>query len=42
MYPLAELEQAQMKQNLPEFRAGDTVRVQVRLVEGKSRTCTGV
>jgi large subunit ribosomal protein L19 len=34
MYPLAELEQAQMKQNLPEFRAGDTVRVQVRLVEG--------
>jgi len=34
MYPLAELEQAQMKQNLPEFRAGDTVRVQVRIVEG--------
>ncbi len=34
MYPLVELEQAQMKQNLPEFRAGDTVRVQVRLVEG--------
>jgi large subunit ribosomal protein L19 len=34
MYPLAELEQAQMKQNLPEFRAGDTVRVQVRLIEG--------
>ena len=23
-----------MKQNLPEFRAGDTVRVHVRLVEG--------
>src|ERR671926_582370 len=34
MYPLADLEQTQMKQNLPEFRAGDTVRVQVRLVEG--------
>jgi large subunit ribosomal protein L19 len=34
MYPLVDLEQAQMKQNLPEFRAGDTVRVQVRLVEG--------
>jgi len=34
MYPLVELEQAQMKQNLPEFRAGDTVRVQVRIVEG--------
>ena len=23
-----------MKQNLPDFRAGDTVRVQVRLIEG--------
>ena len=34
MHPLVDLEQAQMKQNLPEFRAGDTVRVQVRLVEG--------
>lgn len=34
MYPLLELEQAQMKQNLPEFRPGDTVRVQVRLIEG--------
>ena len=34
MYPLVDLEQTQMKQNLPEFRAGDTVRVHVRLVEG--------
>ena len=34
MYPLVALEQTQMKQNLPDFRAGDTVRVQVRLVEG--------
>jgi len=34
MYPLIDLEQTQMKQNLPEFRAGDTVRVQVRLIEG--------
>ena len=34
MHPLIDIEQAQMKQNLPEFRAGDTVRVQVRLVEG--------
>ena len=34
MYPLLDLEQTQMKQNLPEFRAGDTVRVQVRLIEG--------
>jgi large subunit ribosomal protein L19 len=34
MYPLVDLEQTQMKQNLPDFRAGDTVRVQVRIVEG--------
>jgi large subunit ribosomal protein L19 len=34
MHPLVDIEQAQMKQNLPEFRAGDTVRVQVRIVEG--------
>jgi large subunit ribosomal protein L19 len=34
MYPLIELEQTQMKQNLPEFRSGDTVRVQVRIIEG--------
>jgi large subunit ribosomal protein L19 len=34
MSPLVDLEQTQMKQNLPDFRAGDTVRVQVRLVEG--------
>jgi len=34
MHALVDIEQAQMKQNLPEFRAGDTVRVQVRLVEG--------
>lgn len=34
MHALIPLEQTQMKQNLPEFRAGDTVRVQVRIVEG--------
>jgi large subunit ribosomal protein L19 len=34
MHPLAYIEQSQMKQNLPEFRPGDTVRVQVRIVEG--------
>jgi len=34
MHPLVDIEQTQMKQNLPEFRPGDTVRVQVRLVEG--------
>ena len=34
MHALMDIEQTQMKQNLPEFRAGDTVRVQVRLIEG--------
>ena len=34
MHALIDIEQTQMKQNLPEFRAGDTVRVQVRIVEG--------
>lgn len=31
---IEELEAAQMKQNLPEFGPGDTVVVQVRVVEG--------
>ena len=34
MHQLAHLEQMQFKQNLPDFRPGDTVRVQVRIVEG--------
>jgi large subunit ribosomal protein L19 len=34
MHPLLPIEQTQMKQNLPEFRSGDTVRVNLRLVEG--------
>lgn len=34
MHPLATIEQTQMKQNVEEFRPGDTVRVQVRIVEG--------
>jgi large subunit ribosomal protein L19 len=34
MHQLAHLEKTQMKQALPEFRPGDTVRVQVRIVEG--------
>ncbi len=34
MYALQELEQIQMKEELPAFRPGDTVRVQVRIVEG--------
>lgn len=34
MHALVDIEQTQMKQNLPAFRAGDTVRVQVRLIEG--------
>jgi large subunit ribosomal protein L19 len=31
---LEEIESRQFKENLPEFRAGDTVRVGVRVVEG--------
>ena len=34
MHQLIDLEKTQMKQELPEFRPGDTVRVQVRIVEG--------
>jgi large subunit ribosomal protein L19 len=34
MHQLAYLEKMQYKQDLPEFRSGDTVRVQVRIVEG--------
>ncbi len=31
---LQKIEQEQMKKNLPSFRAGDTVRVHVRIKEG--------
>nr|WP_076389678.1 50S ribosomal protein L19 [Vaginimicrobium propionicum] len=35
---IRELDEAQMKSDLPEFRAGDSVRVHVKVVEGsKSR-----
>jgi large subunit ribosomal protein L19 len=34
MHQLAHIERMQMKQDLPDFRSGDTVRVQVRIVEG--------
>jgi large subunit ribosomal protein L19 len=34
MHQLAHIEKTQMKQALPGFRPGDTVRVQVRIVEG--------
>jgi large subunit ribosomal protein L19 len=34
VHQLAHLEKTFMKQDLPEFRPGDTVRVQVRIVEG--------
>ena len=34
MHQLAHLEKEQFKQDLPEFRPGDTVRVQVRIIEG--------
>jgi large subunit ribosomal protein L19 len=31
---IAELEQAQIRADIPEFRPGDTLRVHVRVVEG--------
>jgi len=34
MHQLRDLEHTQMKQEVPAFRPGDTVRVQVRIVEG--------
>ncbi|MGQ4806860.1 50S ribosomal protein L19 [Candidatus Entotheonellaceae bacterium PAL068K] len=34
MHQLAHIEHIQMKQELPEFRPGDTVRVHVRVTEG--------
>lgn len=34
---IKQLEQAQMKQNLPSFRPGDTVEVKVWVVEGSKR-----
>jgi len=32
---IAKLHEAQLRKDLPEFRAGDTVRVNVRLQEGE-------
>ena len=34
MHALRSLEEAQMKSELPSLRAGDTVRVQVQIIEG--------
>jgi large subunit ribosomal protein L19 len=34
MHQLAHVERVQMKEDLPDFRPGDTVRVHVRIVEG--------
>jgi large subunit ribosomal protein L19 len=35
--PLDKLEASQVRKDLPEFRAGDTVRVHVRLKEGEDK-----
>ena len=35
MNTIKKLEQLQMRQDLPEFRAGDTLRVHVRIREGE-------
>jgi large subunit ribosomal protein L19 len=34
MHQLSSIESSQLKQSIPEFRPGDTVRVNVRIVEG--------
>lgn len=34
MHALQDLERAQIKQDIPDFRPGDTLRVSVRIVEG--------
>ncbi len=34
MHPIEQIEKAQLKTVLPDFRPGDTVRVHVRIVEG--------
>lgn len=34
MHQLSSLESTQLKSSIPEFRPGDTVRVNVRIVEG--------
>ena len=34
MHALMEVERTYLRQDVPEFRAGDTVRVQVRVKEG--------
>ena len=39
MHTLIDVEASYLRQDVPEFRAGDTVRVQVRVKEGdKERT----
>jgi large subunit ribosomal protein L19 len=34
---IESIETAQLKKNLPDFRPGDTVRVDVEIIEGESR-----
>ena len=34
MHALQHLEQLQLKPDIPEFRSGDTLRIQVRIIEG--------
>ncbi len=37
MNPLMEIERQYLRENVPEFRPGDTVRVQVRVAEGEKQ-----
>ena len=36
---IQEIEKEQMRTDIPEFRPGDTVRVEVRVVEGDKERC---
>ncbi len=36
---IKQLEQEQLKQNVPSFRPGDTLEVKVWVVEGSKRRC---
>ena len=36
---IKKITESQLRNDIPEFRAGDTVRVHARIVEGKRERC---
>lgn len=36
---IQEIENKQLKTDIPDFRAGDTVKVSLRIIEGKKNVC---